>query len=92
MFVVNEQFDTAAQRLLGDQKWEALNRLRYGGPDICREIAQDAFEGALKQTEPTFAEDMALIQAYMPAVSWRRRPRHLRVNSRQPDSKELSEG
>ncbi|UBZ00529.1 hypothetical protein LCG56_27600 (plasmid) [Pseudomonas cannabina pv. alisalensis] len=87
MFVVNEQFDNAAQRLLGKQKWEALDRLRYSGPDICREIAQDAFEGALQQASPTFAEDMELIQAYMPAVSWRRRPRHLRVNSRQPNGK-----
>lgn len=85
MFVVNEQFDNAALRLLGEQKWAALQQLRYSGPDICREIAQDLSEGSLQQSLPTFTEDLALIHKYMPPVSWRRRPRHLRVNSRQPD-------
>lgn len=88
MFVVNEQFDNAAQRLLGEQKWESVQRLRYSGPDICREIAQVHFEGGLQQALPTFAEDMALIQTFMPPVGWRRRPRHLRINSRLPDDQE----
>jgi len=37
------QFDEAAQRLLGEEKYANLLRSGYSRPDFCREIAQDEF-------------------------------------------------
>jgi hypothetical protein len=37
------QFDEAAQRLLGEEKYSNLLKSGYSRPDFCREIAQDAF-------------------------------------------------
>lgn len=37
------QFDEAAQRLLGEEKFSNLLGSGYSRPDFCREIAQDEF-------------------------------------------------
>ena len=37
------QFDEAAQRLLGKEKYSNLLKSGYSRPDFCREIAQDEF-------------------------------------------------
>lgn len=37
------QFDEAAQRLLGEEKFSNLLRSGFTRPDFCREIAQDDF-------------------------------------------------
>ena len=78
--VVNEAFDNAARRLLGEEKWASVLSLGYSGPDISREISQDASQGLLKNS-PTFEDDMAVMKYYTPPVSWQRRPRVFRVNS-----------
>lgn len=55
------QFDKAAQRLLGEEKYHSLFRSGYSRPDFCREIAQDEFIGALVNS-PTKQEDLDLIR------------------------------
>ncbi|KPG82225.1 hypothetical protein [Pseudomonas sp. RIT-PI-o] len=37
------QFDAAAQRLLGEEKFSNLLGSGFSRPDFCREIAQDEF-------------------------------------------------
>lgn len=37
------QFDEAAQRLLGEEKFSNLLGSGFSRPDFCREIAQDEF-------------------------------------------------
>lgn len=37
------QFDEAAQRLLGEEKYASLLRSGFSRPDFCREIAQEEF-------------------------------------------------
>lgn len=55
------QFDKAAQRLLGESKYNDLERSGYTRPDFCREIAQDAFIGTLMDS-PAKANDLAVVQ------------------------------
>lgn len=55
------QFDKAAQRLLGEEKYHNLFGSGYSRPDFCREIAQDEFIGVLFNS-PTKQEDLELIR------------------------------
>lgn len=55
------QFDKAAQRLLGEEKYHNLFGSGYSRPDLCREIAQDEFIGALVNS-PTKEDDLDLIR------------------------------
>ncbi len=55
------QFDAAAQRLLGETKYDNLLRSGFTRPDFCREIAQDAFIHEVMDS-PTQSDDIALIQ------------------------------
>ncbi|HDS1721735.1 hypothetical protein NPS53_09495 [Pseudomonas putida] len=56
------EFDQAAARLLGNEKYISLRDSGYSRPDFCREISQDAFIGVL-MTYPGRPVDLALIQA-----------------------------
>ncbi|EPA99444.1 hypothetical protein PG5_02510 [Pseudomonas sp. G5(2012)] len=51
------QFDEAAQRLLGEEKYSNLLKSGYSRPDFCREIAQDAFVDNLC-CSPTKRDDL----------------------------------
>lgn len=55
------QFDEAAQRLLGEEKYSNLLKSGYSRPDFCREIAQDAFVDNLL-CPPTKLEDLDRIR------------------------------
>ncbi|WP_213664147.1 hypothetical protein [Stutzerimonas stutzeri] len=55
------QFDEAAQRLLGEEKYSNLLLSGYSRPDFCREIAQDEFIGALLDS-PGKRDDLELIR------------------------------
>lgn len=55
-------FDQAAARLLGSEKYTNLRDSGFGRPDFCREISQDAFIGEL-MSYPGRPVDLALIQA-----------------------------
>lgn len=55
------QFDKAAQRLLGEDKYHKLFGSGYARPDFCREFAQDEFIGALLDS-PAKQEDLELIR------------------------------
>lgn len=51
------QFDEAAQRLLGEEKYSNLLKSGYSRPNFCREIAQDAFVDNLC-CSPTKRDDL----------------------------------
>jgi len=55
------QFDKAAQRLLGEVKYQNLFGSGYSRPDFCREIAQDEFISALLDS-PSKQDDLDLIR------------------------------
>lgn len=55
------QFDEAAQRLLGEEKYSNLLKSGYSRPDFCREIAQDEFVDNLFSL-PTKEADLARIR------------------------------
>ncbi|MBK3468742.1 MULTISPECIES: hypothetical protein [unclassified Pseudomonas] len=55
------QFDEAAQRLLGKEKYSNLLKSGYSRPDFCREIAQDEFVDNLFSL-PTKEADLARIR------------------------------
>lgn len=58
----HEDFDQAAARLLGVEKYTNLRDSGYTRPDFCREIAQDAFIGEVLRY-PGSPVDLGLIQA-----------------------------
>jgi hypothetical protein len=58
----HEDFDKAAARLLGHEKYIQLRDSGYSRPDFCREISQDAFIDELLKY-PGSPVDVALIQA-----------------------------
>lgn len=55
------QFDEAAQRLLGEEKYAKLLRSGFSRPDFCREIAQEEFIDNLLNP-PTKQADLDLIR------------------------------
>ncbi|KJS27879.1 MAG: hypothetical protein VR76_08460 [Pseudomonas sp. BRH_c35] len=55
------QFDAAAQRLLGEEKYANLLRSGFSRPDFCREIAQDEFIDVLFSSA-TKQDDLELIR------------------------------
>lgn len=55
------QFDKAAQRLLGEEKYHDLFGSGYSRPDFCREIAQDEFICTLIDS-PSKQEDLDLVR------------------------------
>ncbi|WAT32286.1 hypothetical protein [Pseudomonas sp. GXZC] len=55
------QFDEAAQRLLGEDKFSDLFGSGFSRPDFCREIAQDEFIDNLFSTS-TKQADLDLIR------------------------------
>ncbi|KIL03178.1 MULTISPECIES: hypothetical protein [Stutzerimonas] len=55
------QFDEAAKRLLGEEKYSNLLRSGFARPDFCREIAQDAFIDGLHPS-PSQDGDLVLIR------------------------------
>ena len=57
-----DDFDQAAARLLGEEKYTNLRNSGYSRPDFCREIAQDAFIGEVMHY-PGSPVDLGLIQA-----------------------------
>jgi hypothetical protein len=56
-----KHFDAAAERLLGEQAYQALLTSGYSRPDFCREIAQLVFIGRLADS-PSKQEDLMLIR------------------------------
>lgn len=59
--ITKAQFDEAAQRLLGEEKYSNLLKSGYSRPDFCREIAQDEFVDNLFSL-PTKEADLARIR------------------------------
>lgn len=57
-----EEFDLAAARLLGSEKYINPRGSGFSRPNFCREISQDAFIGAL-MSYPGMPVDLELIQA-----------------------------
>ena len=57
-----DDFDQAAARLLGEEKYTNLRNSGYSRPDFCREIAQVAFIGEVMEY-PGSPVDIGLIQA-----------------------------
>lgn len=55
------QFDEAAQRLLGEEKYANLLKSGFSRPAFCREIAQEAFIHQLMDSS-TQSDDISLIQ------------------------------
>lgn len=55
------QFDEAAQRLLGEEKYSNLLRSGFSRPDFCREIAQDDFINSLFSS-PNKQADLDLVR------------------------------
>lgn len=55
------QFDEAAKRLLGEEKYSNLLRSGFSRPDLCREIAQDDFIDQLF-SPPTKQADLDLVR------------------------------
>lgn len=56
------EFDGAAERLLGHEKYKNLLDSGYIRPDFCREIAQDEFIGNLA-SQPDKPADLELVQS-----------------------------
>lgn len=56
------QFDLAAEKLLGTEKYSSLLKSGFSRPDFCREIAMDSFAGRLVEY-PNMAHDIEIVRA-----------------------------